>query len=325
MKCILITGISGSGGSYLAEHILKKKNKIKIVGTYRNGKSLKRFNLNKIKKKIILYKCDLQNYKKVKILIQKYKPNLIYHLASNADVKLSFMEPKNIIENNNSITLNLLEAAKNTKFKGKIVICSTSEVYGDVESKRQPITEKTAINPINPYAVSKTFQDLLSQNYNTIYGLKIIITRMFTYLNARRDNLFASAFANQLTEIKHGKRKSLQHGNLNTLRSVLDIRDAMEAYWLAGTKGKVGEIYNICGTKKITVKNFLYSMIKLLNVRPKLILDKSLVRPNDISIQISNCKKFKKDTGWREKYNFEIAMNFFLDEIEKKLKHKKVI
>ena len=325
MKLILITGISGSGGSYLAEHILKKNKKIKIIGTYRNDKSLKSFNLNKIKKKIILYKCDLQNYKKIKILIQKYKPCLIYHLASNADVKLSFIEPKNIIENNNSITLNLLEAAKNIKFKGRIVICSTSEVYGNVESKRQPITEKTLINPINPYAVSKTFQDLLSQNYNTIYGLKIIITRMFTYLNARRDNLFASAFANQLIEIKYRKRKNLYHGNLNTLRSVLDIRDAMEAYWLAGTKGKVGKIYNICGKKKITVKNFLLSMIKLLNVRPKLILDKSLVRPNDISIQISNCKKFKKDTGWKEKYKFKVAMNFFLNEIQKKLKHKKVI
>lgn len=325
MKNILITGVSGSGGSYLAEHILKKKNKINIIGIYRNKSNLNDYNLSKIKKKIKLEMCDLNNFKKIKKIILKYKPFIIYHLASNADVRASFINPLEIVDNNNKVTLNLLEAAKVLSFKGKIIICSTSEVYGNVKKKMQPITENSVINPINPYAVSKAFQDLLSQNYNSIYGLRIIITRMFTYLNARRDNLFAPAFAKQLIEIKYGKKKNLYHGNLNTLRSVLDIRDAMEAYWLAGVRGKVGEVYNICGTKKISVKNFLLSMINLFNIKPNLILDQSLIRPNDISIQISNSKKFKRDTGWKEKYRFKETMRYFLDEVEDKLKFKKII
>jgi len=325
MKNILITGIAGSGGSYLAEHILNKEKRINIIGTYRSKKKNKTFNLHKIKNKINLHNCDLKNFSRIKKLIKKYNPEIIYHFASNADVRMSFYDPKRIIENNNSITLNLLEAARILNYKGKIIICSTSEVYGNVKKINQPITENSYINPINPYAVSKTFQDLLSQNYHSIYGLKIIITRMFTYLNARRDNLFAPAFAKQLIEVKYKKKQKLYHGNLFTLRSILDIRDAMEAYWLAGIKGKIGEVYNICGNKKITVQNFLNDMIEVLNVKPILVCDKSLIRPNDISIQISNCKKFKKHTGWKEKYKYNDTLSFFLREVSDKLKYNNII
>ena len=117
-------------------------------------------------------------------------------------------------------------------------MCSTSEVYGNVKINKQPITEKNSLNPINPYAVSKTFQDQLSLNYKKIYNLDIVITRMFTYLNARRSNLFASAFARQIVNIEMKKKKLLNHGNLSSRRTILDIRDAMEAYWLVAKNGK---------------------------------------------------------------------------------------
>ena len=122
--------------------------------------------------------------------------------------------------------------------------------------KGLPINENNYINPNNPYAVSKTFQDLLAQNYFKNFGLKIIITRMFTYLNPKRTNLFASNWANQVAKIERGELKILKHGNLDTTRTIVDIDDAMEAYWLAATKGKIGQIYNIGGNKSIKLKNF---------------------------------------------------------------------
>ena len=316
-KKILITGIAGSGGSYLAEYILNKN--VEIYGIARNKKSLNSNNLKYLnKKKIKFIFIDLTNYKKVYNALKKVKPNIIFHLASNADVLESFNTPLEIINNNNACTLNILEACRKLNLKKTIIqICSTSEVYGDVKKKFQPITENNYISPINPYASSKAFQDIISQVYFKVYDLKIIITRMFTYLNPKRRNLFASNFAHQIIDIENNKIKFLKHGNLNSTRSILDIRDAMHSYWLAATKGKVGNIYNISGKYKITVKQFLEELKK--NSKKKIItkLDKKLLRPTDINLQISDCKKFRNQTKWREKYNFKEAIKYFLNECRK--------
>ena len=117
-------------------------------------------------------KQDLTNYTSLKKNKKKINPNLIFHIASDADVRGSFDHPIKISKNNNIITVNLLEACRRTKIDPLIIICSTSEVYGRVEKKDMPITETNNISPINPYAVTKAYQDLLSQVYYKSFGLK---------------------------------------------------------------------------------------------------------------------------------------------------------
>jgi len=311
-KC-LITGITGSGGSYLAEHILSKNNKIKIFGIYRSAG-----NKNLLKsKRIKLLKGNLCNFSKTQKIIKKVNPDLIFHLASTANVRESFDLPRKTIENNNAVTLNLLEVIRINKINPLIIICSTSEVYGKVSKKDIPIKETKNINPVNPYSVSKAFQDLLSQSYFKSYGLKIIITRMFSYTNARRNDLFQTAFANQIANIERGKKKILIHGNLNSVRNIIDINDAMEAYWLAAKRGKIGEIYNISGKKIITVGNYLKELKKLSYVKIKSKIDKKLLRPVDVTLQIANTKKFVRDTHWSPKISFKKSMKNLLQECRK--------
>ena len=311
-KC-LITGITGSGGSYLAEHILSKNNKIKIFGIYRSAG-----NKNLLKsKRIKLLKGNLCNFSKTQKIIKKVNPDLIFHLASTANVRESFDFPRKTIENNNAVTLNLLEVIRINKINPLIIICSTSEVYGKVSKKDIPIKETKNINPVNPYSVSKAFQDLLSQSYFKSYGLKIIITRMFSYTNARRNDLFQTAFANQIANIERGKKKILIHGNLNSVRNIIDINDAMEAYWLAAKRGKIGEIYNISGKKVITVGNYLKELKKLSYVKIKSKIDKKLLRPVDVTLQIADAKKFIRDTHWSPKISFEKSMEKLLEECRK--------
>ena len=108
--------------------------------------------------------------------------------------------------NNNIITVNLLEAIRRSEINPVVMICSTSEVYGSVSKKYMPINEKQKIAPINPYAVTKVYQDLISQVYQKSFGLNIIITRMFSYTNARRSNLFQSAFARQIVLCELNKK-----------------------------------------------------------------------------------------------------------------------
>jgi GDP-mannose 4,6-dehydratase len=309
-KCF-ITGITGSGGSYLAEHIYKKDKQIKLYGSFRST-GYKKILDNKIKN-IDLFKLDLKNYQNVKNKLKKIKPDLIFHLASNADVRGSFDEPIKHTENNNIITVNLLEAIRQLKLKTLIIICSTSEVYGNVFKKNLPITENHPITPINPYAVTKTFQDLMAQVYSKSFNINVIITRMFSYTNARRKNLFQTSFARQIVDIEKAKTNVLKHGNLKSIRTFVDIEDAMEAYWLTAKKGKIGEIYNIGGEKVISVKDFLNTLIKLTQKKINCKPDKNLFRPKDIGIQISDSSKFKRHTGWKPKINFKKSVEKLLN------------
>jgi GDP-mannose 4,6-dehydratase len=322
-KCI-ITGIGGSAGSYLAEYILNKDKKIKIYGFFRSvgySQYLKKIYNNRI----TLYKVDIANFEKTKKIISKIKPDLIFHLASNADVKLSFQQPLKIVKNNVNITINLLEAIRELKINPLTIICSTSEVYGNVNKNDFPILETQDMKPVNPYAVSKCFQDMISQVYFKSYGLKIIITRMFSYSNPRRLNLFLTAFADQIARSEYLwtkfkiKKHYLKHGNLKSIRSFIDIDDAMSAYWLAAKKGKIGEIYNISGNTTLSIKQVLnmFLLLSKIKITPK--LDRNLLRPVDIMCQIPSVKKFKNHTGWKPIVSFKESISKILEYRRKKI------
>ena len=118
-------------------------------------------------------------------------------------------------------------------------------------------------------------------------------------------NLFQTAFANQIIDIELGKQKVLKHGNLNSIRTFIDIDDAMEAYWLTALRGRVGEIYNIGGDKIISVKNFLKALCKESKKEIICKIDKNLLRPTDVTLQITNSEKFRKHTNWRPRIKFK--------------------
>ena len=142
---------------------------------------------------------------------------------------------------------------------------------------------------------------------------------MFSYTNARRKNLFQTAFATQIAKCEKKIQNEIHHGNLNSIRTFVDIEDAMEAYWATATKGKIGEIYNICGNKVISVKDFLKELIKLSKVKIITVLDKKLLRPQDVGLQIANSAKFKKHTGWKAKVSFKNSVKKLLNECRKEI------
>ena len=143
---------------------------------------------------------------------------------------------------------------------------------------------------------------------------------MFSYTNARRSNLFQTAFARQIAMCEAGKIKCLKHGNLKSVRTFVDIDDAMSAYWLAATKGKIGEIYNIGGNKVISVKDFLYKLIKLSKKKISIKLDKNLLRPQDVALQIASSKKFIAHTGWKRRVSFQESVKKLLNECRQSIK-----
>ncbi len=308
IKNILITGISGSGGSYLAEYLISLNLKFKIHGILRWHSTSTLNNIESFQSKISLHECDMTDLSSFIRTLKKIKPDIIFHLASHANVRASFDNPSAVFKNNTDITINLLEACRAIQINPIIQLCSTSEVYGQVYKKEIPIKETNPIRPVSPYAVSKTAQDLLCYAYFKSFNMKIIRTRMFTYLNPKREDLFATSFAKQIAKIEVGKQKYLKHGNLNSTRTIIDVNDAMRAYWLAVLKCKYGESYNIGGTKIITVGEFLEKLKSLSKVSIKTRIDKKLFRPADVTLQIPNIDKFAKVTGFKTKVSFENSL-----------------
>jgi GDPmannose 4,6-dehydratase/GDP-4-dehydro-6-deoxy-D-mannose reductase len=310
---VLITGIAGSGGSYLAEYIVNNCPEVEVHGISRWHSTTATNNLKKIRDKVNVHECDLNDFSSVFRILNEVRPDAIFHLAAHANVRASFDTPNTVLSNNILGTSNLLEAVRLAEIDPIIQLCSTSEVYGQVAPENVPIKEDCPIAPSSPYAVSKVAQDLLGYTYYLSYGMQIIRTRMFAYLNPRRTDLFATSFAMQVARIEEGLQKELLHGNLDSVRTLIDVRDAMESYWVAMEKCKPGEVYNIGGPKTIKVGEFLDLLKRFAKTDIPSRVDKSLLRPADVTLQIPDVNKFQKETGWKPKYSFEESVQNLLE------------
>jgi GDPmannose 4,6-dehydratase/GDP-4-dehydro-6-deoxy-D-mannose reductase len=319
-KRILITGIAGSGGSYLAEYIVSNYTKVEVHGISRWHSTTTRDNLSSIRDKVTVHEADLMDFGSCLTVLQEVQPDAVFHLAAHANVRASFTTPNTVLSNNILGTGNLFEAVRIARLDPIIQLCSTSEVYGQVAPENVPIKEGCPISPSSPYAVSKVAQDLLGHTYYLSYGIQIIRTRMFAYLNPRRTDLFATSFAMQVARIEEGLQKELLHGNLDSVRTLVDVRDAMESYWVAMEKCKPGEVYNIGGSKTIKVGEFLDLLKKFAKTDIPSRVDKSLLRPADVTLQIPDVNKFQKETGWKPKYSFDESVMYLLDHCRNEVK-----
>lgn len=309
MKKALITGINGSGATYLAEHLLTIPD-IQIQGISRWHTD------RKIKSgfsKIQMFECDLTDLGSVIRTLEIAQPDYIFHLASNANVKLSFTTPISVFNNNVNGTLNLLEALRILNQKPMIQFCGTSEVYGQVRPDEIPIKESQSIDPVNVYAISKLTQEKLVKSYYKSYNIPCVITRSFGYINPRRPDIFSSAFAKQIVDIENGKQDILYHGNLDSVRTLLDVRDIVEAYWVSAEKCDLGEAYNIGSTVPVRVGDFLEELKRQAKCKIFSKEDPNLLRPVDVTLQIPSVDKFYQKTNWTPKYNLEDSVKLLLD------------
>jgi GDP-4-dehydro-6-deoxy-D-mannose reductase len=312
IKSALITGVGGSGGSYLAEYIAESHPEVKLHG-FARWHSTTQENLANLRGKVTVHEVDLNDFGSVIEALQKVKPDAIFHLAAHANVRASFITPQAVLSNNILGTGNLFEAVRIAKLDPLIQLCSTSEVYGQVQAHEVPIREEQPMRPASPYAVSKVAQDLLGYTYFVAYKMRIIRTRMFAYLNPRRTDLFATSFARQVARIEAGLQKELTHGNLESVRTIVDVRDAMRAYWDALLHCEPGEAYNIGGTATMTVGEVLKRLIAMAKKPIPTKLDPALLRPADVTLQIPNVERFVAATGWKPRYSFDESLVHLLE------------
>ena len=317
---VLITGITGNVGSHLADYILENQSNAKVYGLLRWRSPLD--NVENIKDEINLVLADLNDLNSMINALESIKPDIVFHLAAQSFVQFSFAAPAETLNTNVIGTSNLLEAIRLTKIKPKIHICSSSEVYGQVKKDEVPITESNPFRPASPYAVSKVAEDMLGYQYYLSYDMHIVRTRMFTHTGPRRGDVFAESwFAKQIAMVeKKIIMNPIKVGNLDSIRTIMDVRDAVRAYWMMMEKSPAGEVYNIGGDTTVTVKEILNKLIEYSDKDIEYKTDPSLLRPSDVTLQIPNTDKFKKLTGWEPQIKYEDTLLDLLNYQREKIK-----
>ncbi len=311
---VLVTGITGFVGSHLAEFLLARDEEIEVHGLKRWRSPLD--NILGVLDRVHLWDGDLRDLKSLVRVIGEVKPDIVFHLAAQSYVPTSFDAPVDTIETNVCGTINLLEAIRFHGLDPVIHVCSSSEVYGQVRPEEVPIRETNPFRPASPYAVSKVGEDMIAWQYWTSWKLRTIRSRMFTHTGPRRGETFVvSAFAKQIAEVELGLREPvIRVGNLDSVRTFLDVRDAVRAYWLLATRGEPGEVYNIGGKRTMKIGEMLDLLLGLSRARDiEVRVDPALLRPSDVTLQVPDISKFVAATGWEPRIPFEQTLADMLE------------
>ena len=322
MTRALVTGVTGMVGSHLVDFLLAETD-WEIWGQCRWRSPLDniRHLMPRInaKDRVHLVYADLRDTISLQEMVNKARPKYVFHLAAQSYPTTSFSSPLDTLDTNIQGTVRLLDALRGIKDEVAPVIhvCASSEVFGRVSRDKLPINEECTFHPASPYAISKVGTDLVGRYYAEAYGMTVMTTRMFTHTGPRRGDVFAeSTFAKQIAMIEAGAIPPvLKTGNLDSMRTWADVRDAVRAYHMLVTVNPVGgEYYNIGGTFSCSIRDMLGHLLSLSTRKDiRVETDPERLRPVDADLQVPDTTKFTRHTGWKPQIPFERTMADLLD------------
>ena len=327
MKKALITGITGQDGSYLAEFLLSKNYEvhgiIRRASTFNTGRIEHIFqDPHESEKKLILHYGDLSDGSNISRLIEKIRPDEIYHLGAQSHVRVSFDIPEYTADVTGVGTLRLLDAIKELELKTKFYQASSSEMFGKVAEV--PQTEKTPFYPRSPYGCAKVFAYWTTKNYRESYGIFACNGILFNHESPRRGETFVTRkITRGLSRIKLGLDSKLYLGNLDAKRDWGHAQDYVEGMWLM-LQAKEPDDYVLATGETHSVREFVEETAQCLGfdiewqgegVTEKGIdrktgkilieIDPNYFRPSEVDLLIGDASKAKEKLGWEPKIKFK--------------------
>jgi GDP-mannose 4,6-dehydratase len=316
----LITGITGMVGSHLLDFLLDNTDwEIYGMCRWRSPMTNLQQHIARInaKDRLHLVYADLRDSLSLDQVVRDTQPHYVFHLAAQSYPKTSFDAPIETYDTNIEGTERLLAALRKHAPEAVIHVCASSEVFGRVPKEKLPIDEECTFHPASPYAISKVGTDLVGRYYGEAYGMTVMTTRMFTHTGPRRGDVFAeSTFAKQIALIENNLIPPVvKTGNLDSLRTWADVRDAVRAYHMLVTINPTpGAYYNIGGSHVASVRDMLDTLLSFSTVKDISVeTDPERLRPIDADLQVPNTKKFKDHTGWEPEIDFETTMRDLLE------------
>lgn len=307
---LLITGIAGFAGSYLATHLFDTD--IDIYGASRQSDIL----LPQLRDRVTYLQGNLLSEAYVLEILEDIKPDIIVHLAGQPFVPTAWSDPWGTIELNVLPQLHMLKGLidmgmTNTRF----LSITSGKVYGHALPERIPFHEEDHFEPDNPYDLSKVTQDLMASQYYLSHKLPIVRARPFNHIGPRQNaNFVTGAFAKQIARIEAGLQEPVMRvGNLSVARDFSDVRDVVRAYAMLMLHGKAGEAYNIGSGRAVTIRHILDTLLSFSDIEISIEQDPSKIRPTDQPISYGSIQKIKKDVGWQPEISLEQSLKDILD------------
>lgn len=326
-KKVLITGINGQDGSYLAEYLLTKN--YQVHGIIRKSSVDNNERLKDIINKITLHYGDLSDYNSLYNIINKIQPDEIYNLASMTHVKVSFDIPEYTSDIDGIGTLRILECIKNINKKIKFYQAGTSELYGG--DRQHAFNENDLFNPRSPYAVSKLYSYWITKCYRESYNIFAVNGILFNHTSPKRGNTFVEKkIIKGAVDIKYGKLDKLILGNIYTYRDFGHSKDFVEAMWLMLQQDEPND-YVISSNDTIQIKELINIVFNKLNMplswygeglneyatlkengNTVICISEEFYRPLEVDYLKGDSTYARNKLGWTPHYSFNMIINEML-------------
>lgn len=304
MKRALITGISGFVGRHLREELL------------REGWDVFGFDIRLAGENVFV--GDLSDSAALTRAVADCQPDAVFHLAGI----IKSTDPQAYYTSNLFGTLNLLDAVLQMEKRPKVVLASSSAVYGLTKSVR-PITERSTLRPVTEYAVSKVAQETAALRYHYAFGLDVVIMRMFNLLGpGQSPDLACSAFARQIALAEISEQNEIVTGNLDAKRDFVDVRDAARAFALLAEKGEAGQTYNVCSGNAVAIQQCLSEMMLRSKKQLSARIDPARVQKNDVPVQVGSFQKLHKAAGWNPRISLKQSLSDLLADWRERVKNE---
>lgn len=293
----LVTGALGFVGTHLRQHLASEGDD--VFGIDRD-------------------EGDITQPEIIDRLVGTHKPEVIYHLAGAADVGASWRDPVGTWDVNATATLHLLEAAR-THGVGRVLIVSSSDVYGMVDAGDLPLDEASPVRPASPYAASKLAAEHLGRQAWLGHGFETILVRAFNHIGpGQRPEFVASALATRIATNELTGETEVPVGNLSARRDFTDVRDVASAYRLLAASGTPGETYCVCSGTDVAIEDLAESLLSMTEVPMTLVNDAERQRPIDLPILRGDNSKLVQATGWTRRYEMRATLADILAECRHK-------
>lgn len=306
----LITGITGFAGRHLARYLGEEGDEVFGIASPRAAVDLPEIAAGR------LTQADLNDPLAVRNALEAFRPEAIYHLAAQASIPRAWEDPARTLYNNINAQLNLFQAALTLRLDPAILVVGSADEYGRVQPEDLPVDEETPLRPVNPYAVSKLAQDYLGLQYHLSHKMHIVRVRPFNHIGPGQGVGFVVPdFCQQLARIEMGLQAPiLRVGNLEARRDFTDVRDIVRGYRLALMHGQPGQVYNLGSSRAYAIRDLLDRLLALSTVPVQVEQDPARMRPSDVPIIVSDCRRIRQEVGWEPRIPLEQSLRDTLDD-----------